>query len=255
MPEPVVITRPLQQAEAFARQVRAAGRDAVVFPLLNILPLEDDARLRAALSRLEEYALIAFVSPNAIDAAFRCRAQWPHGLTIGVVGEGSRKALAAHGVDERTATIISPKNPERSDSETLLAQLDLAALRGRRALIIRGESGRELLADSLRAAGIEVEQVAAYRRTAPLLDAARSVMLNRMIDSEAIWVVTSSEALRNLLAMAGELQRPDGTATLLQRRLLVPHGRIEDTARQLGFMHIERSGSGDEQMLAKLQSR
>jgi uroporphyrinogen-III synthase len=250
---PVVVTRPLQQAQLFAQRLRAAGREAVVFPLLDIHPLDDDAPLKAALADLERYALIAFVSPNAIDAALRVRPHWPRGLTIGVVGEGSRRALAAHGIDQGHATVISPKNPDRTDSETLLEQLDLDALRGRRALIIRGERGRELLADALRHAGAEVEQVAAYRRTAPVLDAARASELSRLIDSDVIWLVTSSEALRNLLAMVGQLPRADGLVRLQQCRLLVPHIRIEEVGRELGFLHIERSGSGDEQMLAKLQ--
>ena len=258
MPEsfvPVVITRPLQQALPFAQRVRAMGREAVLFPLLDILPLHDDSPLKAALADLERYALIAFVSPNAIDAALRARPHWPPGLTIGVMGEGSRKALAMHGIDQVHANVICPKNPDRTDSRTLLEQLDLHALSGRRALIIRGESGRELLADALREAGVRVDQVAAYRRTAPSLDPARAVELSRLLDSDALWLITSSEAVRHLLAMAGQLPRADGLARLLQAQLLVPHIRIEETARQLGFTQIQRTGSGDEQMLAKLQLR
>lgn len=255
MPEAVVVTRPLPQAQEFASRLRAAGRETIIFPLLDIQPLDDHAQLDAALAQLERYALIAFVSPNAIDAAFRQRTEWPRGLTIGVVGEGSRKALARHGMTPDHATIISPNDPEHSDSEGLLAQLDMDSLRGQRALIVRGEQGRELLTSALRAAGVEVEQVAAYRRVAPQLDSERAATLDRLLDGDAIWVITSSEALRNLVAMSRSLTRPDSEARLLQRQLLVPHARIAETAGQLGFTRIDRCASGDELMLAKLQLR
>ncbi len=44
---PVVVTRPLQQAQAFADAVRQLGRAAVVFPLLQIAPGDEVGPLRA----------------------------------------------------------------------------------------------------------------------------------------------------------------------------------------------------------------
>ncbi|HZX25654.1 MAG TPA: uroporphyrinogen-III synthase, partial [Telluria sp.] len=164
MPETIVITRPRVQAEPLAARLAASGRAAVVFPLLEIAPLADDAALRAALAQLDSFALAAFVSPNAIDAAFAHVKSWPARLPIAVLGEGSRAALARHGV---ACTVYSPPDPEHSDSEGLLSVLDLASLRGKRVLLVRGESGRELLADVLRAAGAEVVAVPAYRRSVP----------------------------------------------------------------------------------------
>ena len=69
MARPVVITRPRAQCDALAGGVAALGREALLFPLLEIHSLPDNAPLRAALAGLERYALVAFVSPNAIDAA------------------------------------------------------------------------------------------------------------------------------------------------------------------------------------------
>ncbi|MFC3109645.1 uroporphyrinogen-III synthase [Undibacterium arcticum] len=257
MPRPVVITRPLAQAGAFARQVAALGREAIVFPLLEIHPLSDPAPLQAVLAALADqshYALVAFVSPNAIDACFAHLPRWPDGVALAVVGEGSRLALAAHGVTDANATIYRPVDAARSDSESLLEVLDLDALRGREVLIIRGENGRELLGDALRAAGVRVTQVAGYRRTAPLLDAASQRQLRQLIDSDNDWIVTSSEALRILHQMTERYCGADSVAKLQQQQLIVPHARIAETAQQLGFQHITRSASGDESLLAALQS-
>lgn len=254
MSNPVVITRPLAQSDSLAQRVAAMGRDAIVFPLLEIHPLADPAQLQLVLDDLASFAMVAFVSPNAIDAVFKLVPSWPKQVALAVMGEGSRKALAQHGVNSGNATIFSPRDPQRSDSQTLLEVLDLAALNGRRVLIIRGETGRELLADELRAAGVQVTQVAAYRRTAPNLDQARRSQLLQLLDVKSDWIVTSSEALRILMRLVQQLAESNGVAKMQQQRILVPHRRIAETARTLGFREIILTGSGDEPLLAALQS-
>jgi uroporphyrinogen-III synthase len=252
---PVIVTRPLAQAEPLARRIEAIGRAAVVFPLLDIQPLLDQAPLRAALSDLHDVAMVAFVSPNAIHAAFAIRKDWPRSLPIAVMGEGSRAALAEHGLTSANATIVSPTDAERTDSQTLLAELDLDTLRGRQVLIVRGETGRELLADELRACGVEVKPVAAYRRAAPVLDDARRAQLLQLLDAQGDWIITSSEALRILVDMVEQAGGPAGVVKMQQQHLVVPHVRIAETARELGFRAMTQTASGDEALLAALQSR
>lgn len=305
MPEPrrqppVVITRPRAQAEPLAAQLAQLGIDARIFPLLEVQPLPagsaQETALAAALARLTDYALVAFVSPNAIDAAFAqlgAGHRWPRSVIAAVVGDSSRQALARHGVTDANADVASPTDPERTDSETLLQVLDLPALAGKKALIVRAETGRELLADRLRDAGVIVEQVAAYRRGAPVLDQAQRTQLQALIDTDggAVWVITSSEALRNLQQMVAQLDhegaattegedRPGGAGHLdghkrieqgsaaadddrmnssawrrvLTHRLVVPHPRIAETAEAMGFDALLRTGSGDDALIAAIQA-
>lgn len=249
----VVITRPQAQAQPLAERVAAAGRTAIVFPLLEISSIADSGPLRAALKDAGSYAMVAFVSPNAIDAAFAVQPVWPKSALFAVMGEGSRVALAHYGVTVANANIVSPNDAERTDSQTLLEALDLEALRGKRVLIVRGETGRELLGDALRAVGVEVVQVAAYKRTMPTMDQARTAQLRRLIDGDYDWVVTSSEALRNLISMTEQVEGAAGVAKMQQQRMIVPHARIAETAQMLGFQAITLTGSGDEQLLAALQ--
>ncbi|MEC5164140.1 uroporphyrinogen-III synthase [Janthinobacterium sp. CG_23.3] len=263
MPDAVVITRPLAQAGALAARVAALGRPVELLPLLEIHPLADSAPLALALAGLGDYAMVAFVSPNAIDAAFAHIARWPAGVTLAVLGEGSRAALAAHGVTPACADIVSPFDTAHSDSEHLLQSLDLARLRGRRVLIVRGESGRELIAAGLRQAGADVSVVAAYRRSVPALTAALAATLRRLLARGNDWVITSSEALRGLVGLLEALERADGgaaaadgaVAKMKQQHVIVPHARIAQTASELGFTRITLTGSGDERVLAALQSR
>jgi uroporphyrinogen-III synthase len=258
MPDQVVITRPLQQAGPLARAVAALGRTPVVLPLLDISPLDDQDGLRAVLARLHTYALVAFVSPNAIDAAFAHVACWPDGVDIAIVGEGSRAALVRHGIDETRVRVHSPRDPAHSDSEHLLAALDTASLVGRPVLVVRGESGRELLPEALRAAGAQVETVAAYRRTLPRLTPELAASLQGLLAGRNDWIITSSEALRGLVDLVSRLEpaaeRHANVAKLQRQHLIVPHARIAETARTLGFTELTLTGSGDDRLLAALQS-
>lgn len=254
----VVITRPRAQAEALAQAVTDSGRTAVVLPLLEIEPVDDAAPLQAALAALEEYALVAFVSPNAIDAAFAHIDAWPSNVPVAIVGDGSRAALARHGVTGDAFAIFSPADSAHSDSEHLLLSLDLAACAGRRVLIVRGDGGRELLADALRAAGARVEAVAAYRRAIPDLTPELAARLRALLAQPNDWIITSSEALRGLAGLVRSLEDNGGGAwmpQLLQQRLIVPHARIADTAHALGLEHVILTGSGDARLLAALQSQ
>jgi uroporphyrinogen-III synthase len=255
MPRAVVITRPLAQAAPLAARLAGMACEAQVFALLDIEPLADSTALKETLSRLQDYAMVAFVSANAVDAAFAHLAAWPQGVAAAVVGEGSRQALARHGLTNANATIISPRDLQRTDSETLLQELDLHALRGKKVLIVRAETGRELLADQLRAAGVAVEQIAAYRRLPPVLDDDKRQLLARLIRQNNDWIITSSEGLRFLQGMVEQVAGAQGWAAMLQKNVLVPHFRIAETARSLGFLQIIQTGSGDDALCAAIQSR
>jgi uroporphyrinogen-III synthase len=251
----IVITRPQSQAESLALRLIALGNDVCVFPLLDIQPLSDPTQLKSCLDSLTDYAMVAFVSPNAVDAAFTFLPKWPQGVAAAVVGEGSRQALAKHGVTDETATVLSPVDTQRTDSETLLEVLDLPALAGKKALIIRAETGRELLADRLREAGITVDQVAAYSRGSPPLDAQRRLELTQLLEVGCDWIITSSEALRNLKDDVEQVAGTAGWEQIQQATLIVPHVRIAETAKNMGFERVILTASGDEALIAAIQSR
>ncbi len=252
---PVVITRPQSKAEPLAARLAAMGRDARIFPLLEIQPLADKTQLTACMKGLADYAMVAFVSPNAVDAAFTCLSHWPQGVVAAVVGEGSRLALAKHGVTNETATVLSPVDAQRTDSETLLEVVDLPALAGKKVLIVRAETGRELLADRLREAGISVDQVAAYSRSAPLLGVQRRQELSQLLDARCDWIITSSEALRYLKEDVQQAAGTSGWERIKQATLIVPHIRIAETAKNIGFEQVILTASGDEALMAAIQSR
>ncbi|WP_168792947.1 fused uroporphyrinogen-III synthase HemD/membrane protein HemX [Paraburkholderia aromaticivorans] len=259
----VVITRPAGQSNELIARLAAAGIATLDFPLIDIAPVTDDAPLRAALASLERYALVVFVSPNAVDHAFaRSDAIWPHALPIGVVGPGSVQALARHGVAAPAYNVISPpsgadEDTARFDSEGLFAAIDTALdasrLEGKRVLIVRGDGGREWLADRLREAGAEVDTVAAYRRLVPEPSIGAWARVHELLAGVPhAWLLTSSEGVRNLNELAQDHLTADEIAQLKRAALVTPHPRIAQTARALGFDSMTVSGAGDERIARAL---
>ncbi|PRY06981.1 fused uroporphyrinogen-III synthase HemD/membrane protein HemX [Paraburkholderia sp. BL25I1N1] len=259
----VVITRPAGQSNELIARLAAAGIATLDFPLIDIAPVTDDAPLRAALASLERYALVVFVSPNAVDHAFaHSDAIWPHALPIGVVGPGSVQALARHGVAAPAYNVISPpagsdEDTARFDSEGLFAAIDTAlgatSLEGKRVLIVRGDGGREWLAERLREAGAEVDTVAAYRRLVPEPSIGAWARVHELLAGEPhAWLLTSSEGVRNLHELAQDHLTADEIAQLKRAALVTPHPRIAQTARALGFDSMTVSGAGDDRIARAL---
>jgi uroporphyrinogen-III synthase len=197
-------------------------------------------------ARLPGAALAIFISPNAVDhalPAILAHGPWPAGTVPAAVGQGTVKALAACGV----AGCVAPR--ERFDSEALLALPDLAGERvaGRRVVIFRGDGGRELLAETLRARGALVEYITCYRRAGPaggvqlLLEGWRAGRLDAL-------TVSSSEGLRHLL----DLLDDEGRSFLARTPVFVPHARIAENARVAGLHKIILTDAADAGILAGL---
>lgn len=255
----VIITRPEKQARVLVDGLAKLGRQCVVFSMFEIEPMQDVTALDKALSRLSDFALVVFVSPNAIDAAFGrlsyLKGEWPADVALGVMGVASKLALARHGLDEENSTIFSPLDLARTDSETLFSALDLASLRGKKVLIIRGESGRDFLSDSLVANGTQVEQLSAYRRVLPSFNMDKKRQLAQLLSDQNDWLITSSEVLKTLVDWSSQLDIDNAVAKMQQQRLFVPHFRIAENAHELGFESVILSASGDENLLLALQSQ
>lgn len=236
----IVVTRPREQAAHLMQAVERFGGRALLFPLLEIAPAANQAALREQISRIAQFDLAIFISPNAVQygmAAIRSAGALPPSLKIATVGQGSAKALRELGIDD----IIAPT--ENFDSEGLLALPELQNMAGWRVLIFRGDGGRELLGNTLTARGATVEYVTCYQRSKPQLDAA--ALLD---DAPDAITVTSSEALDHLWRML------DGNARTALRELplFVPHERIAELAHRQGWRQVLLTGAGDDGLMSGL---
>jgi uroporphyrinogen-III synthase len=241
----VVVTRPQDQAADLTHLLEAQGAEVFAFPVIDIASLDDPSPLQALGSSLATFSLAFFVSPNAVSHTLSTlpREVWPADLRVATVGPATAKALHAAGFEQ----VIVPT--QRFDSEAVLdlPQFGTDAVRGRRILILRGDGGRELLADTLVERGAEVVAVACYQRRkswrdpSPLFDAYRQHHLDALVFS-------SSEGVRFFAEISGETGR-DMLKTL---PVFAPHPRIVDALQQAGAHRASLTGMGDEGVLATL---
>lgn len=116
-------------------------------------------------------------------------------------------------------------------------------------LIMRGEGGREFLAERLRGQGVQVDYLPLYRRRAPEyppgepLARVRAERLNGL-------VVSSGQGLQNLYQLAAA-DWPE----ICRLPLFVPSPRVAEMARELGAQRvIDCRGASAPALLAALTS-
>ncbi len=243
MAKGVVVTRPAHQAEHLCRLLEEAGFRPIRFPTVAIADPKDRAPLMDLLGRLEDFDLAIFISANAVHRALAfLHRPWPEKLPIAAIGKASAKALAQHGLP------VAVRPPRRFDSEGLLEVLRDVA--GKRIVIFRGEGGRELLADALRARGADVAYAEVYRRVRPTQGAEGLLKLWARGEIQAV-VVTSNEILQNLWEMVGKL----GQQWLRQTLLVTLSERTAGLAQRLGCRHIAvAEEASDEAIVRALRS-
>jgi len=237
----IVITRPARQAAGLAQQIAVLGGKPVMFPAIVILPPADRSALDRAQRDLAQYDYAIFVSANAVEYGIGDPASWPAHLVALAPGPGTATALAAVGIGgvRIPATTL--------DSEGLLALPELADVKGKRIVIYRGSGGRELLVETLSARGARVDYVECYRRAKPHVDVKTIAAAWRAGEIDAL-TLTSSEGLDNLWALFDNASRVSIAAT----PTFVPHERIADRARSLGFGRVSVTAPTDAGLLASL---
>lgn len=131
-----------------------------------------------------------------------------------------------------------PQSSEDQNSEGLLKLREFESVSGRRIFILRGDSGREYLADELRARGATVEYVTCYeRRVNPEFHRFWSQPAPLFVPD--VVVLTSTESLRVFLETPRSMEFKDPRVTVLP-------GRMEALAREYGYsktIRIESAGN------------
>jgi uroporphyrinogen-III synthase len=252
----VLLTRPADQSQSLVAAVRAQGGEAVSLPLLAIEPVhtpEDTQRIRSQIMALDQYEIAIFISTNAATLGLeRIENFWPQlplGLQACAVGPGTAAVLRQLPWPVHCATT-------GVTSEDLLSLPVLQDVQGKRIALFRGKGGRELLADTLRERGAQVDYVELYTREVP----ARSPQqVRQWLQEQAInCVVLTSQQIfdtfHTLLcqgAAALDVSQDSASSALLGLQqnltLIVPSARVEDVARRAGYAHVCNAGGADDQ--------
>jgi uroporphyrinogen-III synthase len=232
----VLVTRAAGQARELADRICALGGEPLLFPAI-VIEAFPDQEIAAGLAKMDEYDYAIFVSPNAAGIAMACAVRMgslPTRVKLAAVGPGTAAVLSGAGL----RGVLTPT--QGADSEALFRVLEPEARPNRRFLIVRGQGGREWLAESLRANGVQVDYLECYRRVKPTVSL--GALLNRLQhDARMACTATSVQIVENLFEMAGAEARPH----LERTPFFVTHARVARAAFERGAKTIFVAGDGD----------
>lgn len=228
----LLLTRPAEECIPLAAALDERGIYSASLPLLAIDPLPETPEQRTLMLDLDRYKAVIVVSkPAARLGLERLDQYWPQlpiNQTWFAVGAATADILEAYGL-----SIITPDQSEDSEGILALPQLDQALQEAdSRVLILRGEGGRETMADTLRERGVQVDYLELYRRVLPdhpqnaLTECLAAERLNGIM-------VSSGQSFAHLRTLASSAW-PDVCSV----PLLVPSERVAEQARAAGIHRV-----------------
>ena len=164
--KPVLVVRPLREADAFLALLDQASIPFNYIPIMQIQPiLETDNDFRAVtdcIDRLREFDQVIFISANAAEIGLPIIAQsWsvlPEGIELLAVGQQTADVFA-----EFNYPVSFPE--KQPNTEGLLQEIpQLQNLQGKSVLILRGGQGRQTLGEELIRRGASIEYCELYQR-------------------------------------------------------------------------------------------
>jgi len=212
----VLVTRPEQQARSLCDSITAAGGVAIAMPVLDIVPIVpwDGSEFI-----LDQQDMIIFISRNAVTHFMTgSRGRLADNVQLVAVGSGTAATMRDRGLR------VDIQPPPPAGSESLLAMPELNKVQNKKVLIVRGEGGRELLADTLLARGANINYLEVYRRGLP---SRSKIEIDQAKTADCI-VITSIAGLDNLCQLMDINE-------LTLKWLIVMSERIRQYALNLGF--------------------
>lgn len=227
----LLLTRPADESAALGSLLAEQGVFSSSLPLLDIVPIPASDTMRDVIRDLDRYCAVIVVSKPAarmaVELLERFCSQTPR-VQCFSVGAATAQILEEHGLD-----VSFPAHGDDSEALLELANLRQAIARpDSRVLILRGEGGRELLAERLRERGASVEYLELYRRELPPYPPAA---LPARIEAERLnaLVVSSGQGFEHLHQLAG-----DAWPQLARLPLFVPSPRVAELARAAGALTV-----------------
>ncbi|MBO3277478.1 uroporphyrinogen-III synthase [Pseudomonas schmalbachii] len=244
----LLLTRPQEECEALAATLSEQGIHSASLPLLAIEALDETPAQRSLMLDLDRYCAVIVVSKPAarlgLDRLDRYWPQPPLQQTWFTVGGATAAILQDYGLNVHCPA-------QGDDSEALLELPELAQalqVHNPRVLIMRGEGGRELLAERLREQGVAVDYLELYRRQLPGYPAGELLRRIRAEDLNAL-AISSGQGFEHLRQLAAE-----DWPQVAELPLFVPSPRVAGQAREAGAQRvIDCRGANAAALLAALR--
>ncbi len=224
----IILTRPAGKNSSLQSLLVEAGFQVTELPALERLPLPLTAGEMPDFAR---YSLVFFVSGYAVQVFFEMLGKynlpWPKGLYAGAVGMATANALHKRGIPASQVIHPGPCN-NNQDSEAFFDELlkkDLGQFT--RVLVVRGQTGRQWLAEKLQALNIPVDFLPVYERKPRAWTVPESEQILSLFQSNKVisWLLTSKESVDSVF---NELKRYQLLEYCLDHHFLVIHPRIAE---------------------------
>ena len=235
----VLITRPEKQGRLLVEKLADKGIKAFAQPLFDYQSCVEQAKVEKLLQSKDQ-PIVIFVSCAAVEYAHQALPlnEWQFSQII-AVGSATQALLDSFGINAIC--------PVKHNSEGVLALPQLQQVLNTDIVIVRGNGGRELIAEQLTAKGANVVYLESYQR------------VWRQIPNEQIttWhnlgvnciVVTSIALLEYTLQLVENRESYWKTSCLW----IVASDRIAEHANQAKISHIVNAhGASDEAIMAAI---
>ena len=239
----ILVTRPASQAKTLIDKLQQLGARAVAFPTVEIQPLTQSPEFISTIKNVKDADMLIFISRNSVKHALPIIKQehpsMADQLKVAAVGPGTADEIRELGV----TVDIMPDNQYNTDG--LLAINELVECAGKQIIIVRGEGGKEQLAETLSKRGAHVSYLECYRRALPKND-----ISGALSPTPDLIIATSHDVLQNLYDMTPEPLRE----VLLECQLLVTSPNMVELCETLGFSHpaIVAPNASDEAIIHAL---
>ena len=195
----IVVTRAREQASEFKSILTDLGAHCLEFPTIAIEPPPSWEPLDTAIAHLASYDWVIFTSVNGVRCFMeRLRlagrdVRGLHGVRLAAIGPKTAEALEHVG-------ICPDLVPGEYRAEAILEGLSGGEIKGKRFLLPRAMVARDVLPETLRQWGAEIDVVPAYKTVLPRERSA--AMLERLRSGEIDCLTfTSSSTVSNFFSL------------------------------------------------------
>ncbi len=198
----IVVTRAVDQAEELIALLKGTGAEVIHLPVIKIVEPKSWVAFDREAARIDVYDWVIFSSANAVR--FFCnRLKSLNGspfvlndIRNAAVGERTKAALNDFGVHVELI-------PGLFTAEGLVEEFSKKSIVGSRILIPRGQAGRDVLCDGLKALGARVQSVEIYRNQ-PIVNR-NSAEYRQLLNASHVDVLTftSPSTVRNFIELFG----------------------------------------------------
>ncbi len=200
-----MVTREKEASSEFAELLASCGAMIIEFPTIEIKPVRNTKEQELSVRNLEDYDFLVFTSVNGVSNYFE---------VLALEGKDSRelKGKKIIAIGEKTSEELLRYNlradyvPKVYTAEGIISLAEKLNLNGKKILIPRALVARELLPDTLRAMGAEVEVLCVYETLVPDYAKQKLDLIKMKFSGAEIDLVTftSSSTVTNFFSLLGK---------------------------------------------------